>query len=118
MPLLELSRMVQVWSYTVSHSQLLLRAAKDGEHPTRVDVLFKGVGAMSLPTVMPDASIREAEPDERASILASTSIDMPEERRCYVLEGAGFSGWVLAGVVVFVEDEGDYFDTSPLLEPK
>jgi hypothetical protein len=45
-------------------------------------------------------TVREAEPDERRAILGSTSIDMAEERRCFVLEGPGFQGWVVAGAVV------------------
>ena len=108
--------MVQLWSYTVSHSQLLLRATKDREHATRVDVLFKGVGAMQLPSVMSALTVREAESGEREAILGSTSVDMPEERRCFVLEGPDFQGWVVAGAVVSAEDEGEYFEPSPLLD--
>jgi hypothetical protein len=100
---------------SMSHSQLLLRATKDRDHATRVDVLFKGVGAMQLPSVMSSLVVREAEPEERQVILASASVDMPEERRCFVLEAPGFRGWVVAGTVVSVEDEGEYFEPSPLL---
>lgn len=116
MIVVELRRMVQLWSYTVSHSQLLLRATKDRDHATRVDVLFKGVGAMEIPSVMAALTVREAEPEEREAILDSTSVDMPEERRCFVLEGPDYRGWVVAGAVVSVEDEGEYFEPSPLLD--
>ncbi|MCB1013680.1 MAG: hypothetical protein KDB10_00990 [Acidimicrobiales bacterium] len=116
MMLVELPRMVQLWSYTASHSQLLLRATKDRDHATRVDVLFKGVGAMQLPSVMAALTVREAEPDERQAILSSTSVDMPDERRCFVLEGPDFRGWVVAGAMVSTEDEGEYFEPSPLLD--
>jgi hypothetical protein len=112
----ELPRMVQMWSYAVGHSQLLLRATKDREHPTRVDVLFKSVGAMQMPTVMASLVVRDAEPEERARILSSTSVEMPEERRCFVLEGPDFEGWVIAGVVVTVEDDGEYYEPSPLVD--
>jgi hypothetical protein len=87
MTLVEVLRMVQVWSYTASHGQLLLRATKDRDNPTRVDVLFKGVGAMQLPSVMQSLTVREAEPAEREEILGSTSVSMPEERRCFILAG-------------------------------
>ena len=113
---IELSRMVQLWSYTVGHGQLLLRATKDRDHPTRVDVLFKGVAAMQLPSVMTSLVVRDAEPDERARILSSTSVEMPNERHCFVLEGPDFQGWVIAGVAVTVEDEGEYYEPSPLLD--
>jgi hypothetical protein len=41
---------------------------------------------------------------------------MPEERRCFVLEGPDFEGWVIAGVVVTVEDDGEYYEPSPLVD--
>lgn len=116
MTLVELPRMVQLWSYTVGHSQLLLRATKDRDHATRVDVLFKGVGAMQLPSVMSSLTVREADLKEREVIFGTTSVEMPEERRCFVLEGPDFQGWVVAGAVVSVEDEGEYFEPSPLLD--
>ena len=39
-------RRFQLWSYRVSHSQLLLRSVRDAEHTSRIDVLFKGVDAL------------------------------------------------------------------------
>jgi hypothetical protein len=48
-------------------------------------------------------------------VLASTAIEKPDERVVFALEGAGFRGWVVAGVAVTVEDEGEYCEASPLL---
>ena len=113
---IDLRRMVQMWSYTNGHSQLLLRATKDRDHPTRVDILFKMVAAMSVPTLMRELRVRQASPIEREEILFTVDVDHSEDRRCFVLEGPGFAGWVVAGVMVRVEDEGEYHEPSPLIE--
>jgi hypothetical protein len=113
---IDLRRMVQVWSYSVGHSRLLLRATKDREHPTRVDILFRGVAAMSLPSMMRQLLVRQARQPERDEILSTIEVDHPEDRRCFILDGPGFAGWVIAGVMVTVEDEGEYHEPSPLLE--
>jgi hypothetical protein len=108
--------MIQMWSHTVGHSQLLLRATKDRDHPTRVDILFKNVAAMSVPTLMRELRVRQASPIEREEILSTADVDHPEDRRCFVLEGPGFAGWVVAGVMVAVENDGEYHEPSSLLE--
>jgi hypothetical protein len=114
--LLELRRMVQLWSYTVGHKCLLLRATKEQGDGPRVDILFKGVGAIQVPTVMSDLVIREANDDERGAILRDTDPKRAFQRRCFILEGTGFRGWVLAGVMVSAEDDEAYDAPSPLLE--
>lgn len=47
----ESERPFQMWRYSVGHSMLLLRSTKDEQHDTRVDVLFKRVERLDLPTV-------------------------------------------------------------------
>jgi hypothetical protein len=54
-------RRFQLWSYRVSHSQLLLRSVKDAEHTSRIDVLFKGVDALDLPTRLDGLVIENCE---------------------------------------------------------
>jgi hypothetical protein len=40
---------------------------------------------------------------------------LPDEgRKFYVVAGSNYDGYVVAGVVVSSEDEGEYFDASPL----
>jgi hypothetical protein len=49
-PLLASDRRFQTWLYTASHSQLLLRSNPPAEGEERIEVLFKGVPWMDLPT--------------------------------------------------------------------
>ena len=89
-------RKFQLWRYTVSHGQLLLRSTKDDDHPTRVDVLFKNVHAIDLPASMDGLHIHKVGPQS------------------YRLRGNDWEGQVQAGVLAVAEDEGSYLDPSPL----
>lgn len=69
------------------------------------------------------ASVRDAparcaaaSPLEQEEILSTIEVDHSEDRRYFILEGPGFAGWVVAGVMVTVEDEGEYYEPSPLLD--
>jgi hypothetical protein len=117
MPTLEVARPIQIWDYVVSHSQLLLRATKDGAHPTRLDVAFGGVAAVNLPVFMSSATIDEADPTLADEIIAATHVEVPEERKVFLVEGPDFKGWVIAGILSFIEDDGEYDDPSAVLSP-
>jgi hypothetical protein len=105
-----------VWAYTIGHGRLLLRRTKSAEHPTRVDVLFKDVGWMCFPTSLADVRIREAAPGEADNLLASAGPLRTSGRKLFAVSGSNWRGYVLAGVVVWKEDEGEYNDPSSLLE--
>lgn len=104
-----------VWCYTIEHGRLLLRRTKSTEHPTRVDILFKDVGWMCMPTTFADVRIREASSGEADSLLSAGSL-RTLGRRIYAVFGPNWEGYVLAGVVVWKEDDGEYNDPSLLLE--
>jgi hypothetical protein len=89
-------RTFQLWAFTVSHGQLLLRSPKGDGGATRVDVLFKPVRRMNLPVRMDGLRV-EALEDGR-----------------FRLSGSGWEGEVLAGSVAAAEDELDFNDPSPL----
>jgi hypothetical protein len=104
-------RLFQWWSYTVSHGQLLLRSTSSVERPTQVDVLFKDVGAVQLPTTIQDLQVLEADP---MSAGRSVLGDM-RGRRLFVVRGRDTEGCVLAGTVLHDEGHHAYYDPSPLL---
>lgn len=43
-------RTFQVWAYSVSHAQLLLRSPSDAAHSKNIDIAFVGVDRMDLVT--------------------------------------------------------------------
>lgn len=111
-PLVAFPRRFQIWSYQIGHGQLLLRSTKDDKHPTRIDILFKDVGAIHLPALFDGLTITEAtenEAHDRASQMHSLNLN---SRKMFLVTGSGFSGYVLAGLVVWHEDELEYYDKS------
>ena len=88
-------RYFQVWHFTVSHTQLLLRSNRDDNHPTRVEVLFKGVQRLDIPSSFDGLHVRR-------------------DRGRYALGGRGWVGSVFALAMFAVEDEGEYSTPSSL----
>jgi hypothetical protein len=92
----ESDRHFQLWRYSVSMGQLLLRSNRDGEHATRVEVFFQNVSHLDIPTHMD-----------------GLRVDKDAGGR-YRLTGDGWSGSVDAGIMKSAEDHGSYVDPSPL----
>ena len=109
-------RSFRMWSYRVGHNLLLLRSVKSEQEPTRVDVLFKPVAALNLPSEFRGLRIRDADADEAASIRSVAGGSWIEEHRLFIVEGGEFTGWVLAAAVAHAEDNGEYSDPSSLAD--
>lgn len=108
------TRKFQVWGYTVSHAQLLLRSVQESGTPRRVDVLFKGVEYVSLTTSFDASQIEEAGTSDMArfdSAAGELLARMPG-RSPYLLSGPSGERLVVAAAVFVHEDELDYFDRS------
>lgn len=96
-PVFASDRTFQVWSYTVSHRELLLRSVKDEHHDTRLDLLFKPVRRVELDTMI-------------------KGMNVVVEDGCFVLFGDGWSGIVDAETFASEEDDGEYDDPSRLAQ--
>ena len=107
------NRVFEVWRYTVSHRQLLIRSNKRNSFPTRLEVLFKNVAFMALPPVMRGVTISEcgAAGDELPSCLNAFQISKP----WYRIETEGSVGYVAAGAIATNEDDLGYEEPSSLL---
>jgi hypothetical protein len=106
------SRRFQLWTYTVGHGQLLLRSPKASGLPTRIDVLFKNVAALHLPTMLNGLAISEATEDEKSKLDVRVDPLRLEGRRVFLVREQHFTGYVVAGVVAWVEDELEYYEPS------
>lgn len=129
-------RLFQVWGYTVSHSCLLLRSGKlaqeqteellassghQYEQPTRVDVLFKGVQAVYLPTLMFSGKLtitRLDAPREELSKLGMTLAVLKSGRMVFALDSAEGRALVVALAAFYAEDDGEVFDPSPFVDAR
>jgi hypothetical protein len=107
------NRVFEVWRYTVSHRQLLIRSNKGNSFPTRLEVLFKDVAFMAVPPVMRGVTITEcgAAGDELPSGLNAFQISKP----WYRIETEGCVGYIAAGAIETNEDDLGYEEPSSLL---
>jgi hypothetical protein len=105
------NRRFQLWSYSVSHAQLLLRSTKDDQHQTQVDVLFKNVRLMCLPVTMDGLTITNSTFADLAAQGATEALGGD----CFRLDGSYWRGSVVAGVVVWNETEDEFHMESKLL---
>lgn len=103
-------RVFQIWSYSVGHSQLLLRSNIDNNNDTRLEVLFKDVGFLSLPVLMNGLDICDIGNDVPDGMMAPDRI-----MTWYRISTTAFSGYVSAGSVAVNEDYLEYYDPSPLI---
>jgi hypothetical protein len=113
-------RIFNIWTYYKGHKQLVLRSphftsVHDASFPTRVDVLFKNVHALRLPTQMEGLSVSIADPDLAGRITRDAGRPPDGIQKVFVLQGPAFWGYVIAGVMVVSEDDGDDSGPSQLL---
>ena len=102
-------RLFQVWSYRVGHSQLVLRSNRDAEYPTRVELLFKSVSAVHLPTAMSALAVRVLQTDAELPEWAGPQ----DGRNVYAIQFSGGRGYVVAGAAFVAEDALDFTAPSP-----
>jgi hypothetical protein len=105
-------RMFQLWKYTVSHGQLLLRSTKEPNVPTRIDVLFKDVSEFHLPTLFHGLSIQEASDDQIRDVCSLRESPTFNRGKVYRVKGTDFIGYVAASFCSCHEDEGEYYEPS------
>ena len=106
-------RRFQMWRYSVSLGQLLLRSVKTSAQQYRIDLLFMNVSAINLIPSLDGIAINVVEPN--AVSLPSIVTDALRERKVYQITTSGFSGYVVALSFTSHEDEGEYYEPSALL---
>ena len=102
--------------YELSHGLLLLRSVKTNEYSTRIDVLFQSVRAMEMRCWFDGVSIAEVDREFLVG-FRSNPVEMIEPgNKVYAINGLGWQGYVLGGIVQTIEDERDPRDPSGLME--
>lgn len=110
-------RFFQLWSFSVSHSELLFRSTKSVELPTRIDVLFKGVREIHLPSTSNGLLIKEASDTDIRLLCPLRRSQFGEEIKIFTVQGADFMGYIAALIALCHEDEGEY-NTPSFFAPK
>jgi hypothetical protein len=105
----------QLWSYSVGHGLLLLRSPKSKVRATQVDILFKNVAALKIPTVFNDVHIKEVLFDELQPKPELGDLTIAN-RKIFCASGQNFSGYIIADAVMVDESDREYDSISPLLQ--
>ncbi len=108
-------RKFQLWLYSVSHGQLLLRSPKSAVEPSRVDVLFQNVLGLHLPTLMEGLNIELA--DQQLARFATSNLAAwgPLKSNVFRVFGSDWEGYVVASNVSTHVDDGEHHTPSKLL---
>jgi hypothetical protein len=107
----------KIWSYSVSHGDLLLRSAKSSDRSTQIDVLFKSVAAISLPAAFDNLQINEGRLGDFQIPLSLGDLSL-SKHEVFRITGRDFVGYVIAGSFFCDEADLEYWEISPLLSPE
>jgi hypothetical protein len=105
-------RFFELWKFTASHGQLLLRANKTNVITTRIEILFKDVLVLNLTAWLKGLSIDAEQRLEVHDSLGSLDIG---RRNFYRIATADFTGYVVAASFYVHEDDLDFDAPSALL---
>jgi hypothetical protein len=103
----------RVWAYTVGHGRLLLRSTKSAARDSQIDILFKGVSALRLPTSMRDFRVSSKEPSPDELNQLGFPSPAPRDQKLFVLESTDSRAYVLALAMDADETKRDYHEPSP-----
>lgn len=108
-------RRFQIWRYEVGHRQLLLRSVPGAGASTQLDVLFKNVTAIKLPTLLEGLRIEQVPDVAARTAIRDVRATQEPGQHVFTVDGANYVGYVVGGIVVTDEWSGDYLDESRLL---
>jgi hypothetical protein len=113
--IVKFDRKFQIWLYSVSHGQLLLRSPKGQNYQSQVDVLFKNVAFIQLPALFNGLAISELSLTEFEALNLSSGLLPVGDRKCFKLEGDGWRGVVVAGHIAWTEDNAEHSTENKLI---
>ena len=102
--------------YYQHHGVLLLRSGdRDDGGPRRIDLLFRGVVWMSIPSWFGGFSIEQCLVDEVIDYIPPGLRGKAQSRKVYRLDIDETPHYIVAGSVFASSDDRAYLDPSPLL---
>jgi hypothetical protein len=102
--------------YYQHHGVLLLRSGdRDDGGPARIDLLFRGVVWMSLPSWFHDFTIEQCLLDEVLDCIPPGHRPKAESRKVYRVDIDRTPHYIIAGSVFAASDNLSFFDPSALL---
>lgn len=102
-------RQFQVWKYQVGHGRLLLRSPKNNINKSRIDLLFKNVTYIGIPTAFETMLVEIADDMEMKGIVNKIGTSVPKDSRLYIINEAFY---IVAAYFGSHEDDLEYFEDS------
>lgn len=106
-------------AYFDGHNQLILRSPRHGPgqdpQERRIDILFKGVAHVDLPTTMPGLTLRRADETQGAARLAKSGLEASAGTRVFLADGDRWSGFVSALTAFTADDDAELIYTQSVL---
>ena len=98
------------------HGMLLLRSGdRDDGGPKRIDLLFRGVVWMEIPSWFSDFTIERCLIDEIIAHIPPSHRAKAESRKVFRVDIDRTPHYIIAGDLAAASDNRSYFDPSPLL---
>jgi hypothetical protein len=102
--------------YYQHHGVLLLRSGdRDDGGPRRIDLLFRGVVWMSIPSWFSDFTIEQCLIDEVIEYIPPSLEAKAQSRKVFRVDIDRTPHYIIAGSVFATSDDLSYFDPSALL---
>ena len=102
--------------YYQHHGLLLLRSGdRDDGGPRRIDLLFRGVVWMSIPSWFHDFTVEQCLLDEVLEYIPPSHRGKAESRKVYRVDIDRTPHYIIAGGVFASSDDLPYFEPSALL---
>jgi len=107
----ESQRQFQLWDYTVSHRQLLLRSPRTPEITTNLDIVFWEVRYVDVGTLLEGIAMRAASSEQLARVPPLDGHDHDPIKGYTIVSGRGEFVVVCSGVRI-LENTLDIFDST------
>jgi hypothetical protein len=103
----------ELWSYSPSFNQLLIRGNMSIDFPKRIDVLFSNVAYLNLPTDFIGLTMELASPEQARSISSQSSgRSLPQSYKVFMVRGQKYEGYVVAARYAVDESTRPYNEPS------
>ncbi len=109
-------RQFDIWQYAISHRQLLLRSNPSDGHDSRIEILFKGVEWLQLPSTMYGLAIATESIAKYFSFVCCDRDASRDSLVAYTLTSKEAKGVVIASAVFIVEEDREYWEPSTLFD--
>ena len=106
---IKFDRDFQVWRFEVGHGRLLLRSTKGPFSNSRIDLFFKNVSFINIPTVLKGVSLVVADESELQAITGTFTALIQKDSKLYIINNYFH---IVAGYFEYHEDDLEYYDAS------